>query len=126
MVCRIYKALFTFSLLGLVSTICALALDTHIYRLAQRGGRHVRLDNLEQKHRPAATRGPYTDEDHRELSSEEDLGRHSEAFEVPMGGYGAQPDSKGAQRQGYAVPEAQFEYDTGYHGGHAERAFGHA
>lgn len=27
-------------------------------------------------------------------------------------------------RGGYGLPAAQFEYDTGYHGGHAERAFG--
>ncbi|GAB7349378.1 hypothetical protein MBLNU459_g8503t1 [Dothideomycetes sp. NU459] len=124
MVCRIYKALFTFSLLGFVSTICALALDLHIFRLGQRGGRHVRLNDLDQKRRPAAVRGPYTDEDHRSLSSDEDLPRQSEAFEVPHRGYGAQPDSKQLQGQGYAVPEAQFAYDTGYHGGHAERVFG--
>ncbi|KAF1349801.1 hypothetical protein BDV97DRAFT_175619 [Delphinella strobiligena] len=124
MVCRIYKAVFTFSLLGLVSTISALALDLHIFRLSRRYGTHVRLDNLDAKTAGApASRGPYTDTDHLPLSSEEDLPRHSEAFEVPTRGYGARTYSSpfgeqaGVGTQGYSVPENQFDYDTVYHHG---------
>ncbi|KAJ9620268.1 hypothetical protein H2203_008033 [Taxawa tesnikishii (nom. ined.)] len=126
MVCRIYKALFTFSLLGLVSTICALGLDLHIHRLSARRGRHHRLEDMDNKRRSPAVRGPYTDDGHRESTTwerEEFEPRNSEAFEVPKqsGSSGA----KNAQNQGYSVPEGQFDYDTGYHGGHAERVFGH-
>lgn len=60
------------------------------------------------------------------LSSEEDLPRHSEAFEVPTQGYCAQTYSSpfgerggqaGVVGQGYSVPENQFDYDTAYHHG---------
>lgn len=165
MVCRIYKALFTFSLLGLyvlltllppklsvqsfwlcsfaassafaditsVSTVGALALDVHIYRTSTRLGSHVRLEDMDTKTRAPAVRGPYTDaNDHdadEEAASFEEADeifptRHSEAFEVPRRGYGAQPSGKQMQSEGYAMPEGQFDYDTGYHGGHAERVFG--
>jgi len=97
--------------------------------LSARFGRHTRLDNLDQKRRNPASRGPYTDSDHR--GHEDDIeGRQSDAFEVPSEIYGAQNGasysgaSRAVQAQGYAVPEAQFAYgeDTGYHGGHVERA----
>lgn len=41
---------------------------------------------------------------------------------VPMGDFNAQPKQMDPVHQGYSMPEEQFEYDTGYHGGHAERA----
>jgi len=119
MVCRIYKAVFTFALLGLVSTLCALGLDFYVYRQQNRRGVY-RLHDIDVKNRPAAVRGPFTDEDHRE-SATFDEPRYSEAFEAPRE-YTEPP--RQMQGKGYAVPEGQFEYDTGYHGGHAERAFG--
>jgi len=116
-----------------LSTICALALDIHIHRLTTRFGKHMRLDNLDQKRRTVVVSGPYTDNTHvNDNDIDDDIeGRHSEAFEVPYAGYGAQNGAayvdahgptKSMQTQGYAVPDGQFGYDTGYHGGHEERA----
>lgn len=85
----------------------------------------MRLENVDAKRRMPATRGPYTDDDDEEWNvarGVEIVGRPSEAFEVPDVGYGA--SAKVAKDQGYEVPEGQFDYDTGYHGGHAERVFG--
>jgi len=42
-----------------------------------------------------------------------------------MGPYGEQA-GRGMTQQGYALPEGQFDYDTGYHGGHEERGYGRA
>lgn len=151
MVCRIYKALFTFTLVGLyvsffspnpssdqefmsmsvhetmtdinrLSTLAALALDIHIHRLSARFGRHTRLDNLDQKRRNTATRGSYTDTDHADHDGDLE-GPASEAFQLPLGARSG-ASYKGLHAQGYSVPEAQFAYgeDTGYHGGHEERA----
>lgn len=89
----------------------------------------MRLGDLgrDSKRSPAVA-GPYTDMDqHGTPNHDEEDGfptRHSEAFEVPQKGYFAAPLEKNAPGQGYAVPDGQFEYDTGYHGGHAERVFG--
>ncbi|KAK5154642.1 hypothetical protein BJ546DRAFT_842485 [Cryomyces antarcticus] len=110
MVCRIYKSLFTFSLLGLISTLLALALDLYVRaRQTQRG--IYKLQDIDVK---PATRGPFTDDDH------EAIPRESGAFDVP---YTAQPKMPGAT--GYAVPEGQFAYgyghDTRYHGGQVGR-----
>lgn len=102
-----------------VSTLCALGLDFYVYRQQNRRGVY-RLHDIDVKNRPAAVRGPFTDEDHRE-SATFDEPRYSEAFEAPRE-YTEPP--RQMQGKGYAVPEGQFEYDTGYHGGHAERAFG--
>ncbi|KAK5133869.1 hypothetical protein LTR08_007200 [Meristemomyces frigidus] len=118
MVCRIYKALFAFTLLGLISTLAALALDFHVRRQQTRRGVY-RLHDLDGK-RPAATRGPFTDADAAEP-------RESEAWEAPrpsMGPYSEQGEKQAPQQGGYAVPEQQFEYDTAYSGGHSERVFG--
>lgn len=94
----------------------ALAVDLYIARLARRGGRHFRLDGMDRKRsRVPVIRGPYTDTDHHDVS-DEDLPRNSEAFEVPQQGYGAQASSRRMQAEGYALPENQFDYDTGYHG----------
>lgn len=40
---------------------------------------------------------------------------------VPMGNFNAQPKQAEPEQGGYGVPEEQFEYDTAYYGGHAER-----
>lgn len=39
-----------------------------------------------------------------------------------MGPYGEQSEQseKMLAKSGYGVPEQQFEYDTGYHGGHKD------
>lgn len=79
-----------------------------------------RLHDLDVKNRPTAARGPFTDDPNRD-SAIFDETRYSEAFEEPRE-YAQAP--KQLETEGYAVPEGQFEYDTGYHGGHAERVFG--
>jgi len=123
MVCRIYKALFTFTLVGLVSTLAALALDIYVYRQQTRRGIY-RLQNLDQKSRPEATRGPFTDDGGYGEGGPAAEPRESEAWEAPrpsIGPYAERAGDKSIEQQGYTVPEAQFGYDTGYHGGHADR-----
>lgn len=80
MVCRIYKALFTFTLLGLyvfpfvpyslssrlqtkfsLSTLAALFLDLHVWRQSSRRGIY-RLQDIDSKPRADAVRGPFTDD----------------------------------------------------------------
>ncbi|KAK3111975.1 hypothetical protein LTR53_012226 [Teratosphaeriaceae sp. CCFEE 6253] len=133
MVCRIYKALFTFTLVGLVSTLAALGLDIYVRRQQTSRGIY-KLHDLDHHHpdsksRPDATRGPFTDEAgpqyaHGGLGESRDslaweeprasIGPYSESAE--MGGTGQ------GRGQGYAVPEDQFGgYDTQYKGGHDDR-----
>ncbi|KAK0783893.1 hypothetical protein LTS16_002800 [Friedmanniomyces endolithicus] len=132
MVCRIYKALFTFTLLGFVSTLAALGLDIYVRRQQTRRGVY-RLHDLDTKARPEATRGPFTDEVEAHQNGDgyahgglqQDDSRESLAWEEPrpsIGPYAEQGDKPRMQAGGYAVPEAQFEYDTQYRGGHEERA----
>ncbi|KAI6855847.1 hypothetical protein KC343_g4809 [Hortaea werneckii] len=135
MVCRIYKALFTFTLFGLLSTIAAFALDIYVRRQQTRRGIY-RLHDLDAKQGPgafprggpsSATAAAYDNASYGHGGLAEP--RESEAWEEPrpsMGPYdSAHVDESGfAQRGGYGLPAAQFEYDTGYHGGHAERAYG--
>ncbi|CAD0087772.1 unnamed protein product, partial [Aureobasidium vineae] len=128
MVCKIYKALFTFALLGLISTLMAVALDIHISRMNGLRGQHFRL-NLRGDRKAGdipMTTGPYTDV-HSRSNSQERLTNNSheslthlatgDAFEMPVTG-------SQKTRAGYAIPESQFDYETGYHGAHAERVFG--
>ncbi|KAK4989709.1 hypothetical protein LTR50_003034 [Elasticomyces elasticus] len=151
MVCRIYKALFTFSLLGLVSTLCALGLDIYVRRQQTLRGVY-RLQDIhhDTKPHPPAVRGPFTDDDddddnnnsyskppahppHAPYNTPYDTAAHqrrdSDIFE-PARAYADRPGAAGVdgtamrKKQGYSVPEDQFGYDTGYHGGHAERVFG--
>lgn len=143
MVCRIYKALFAFTLIGLyvplvrlislgiltsnrsVSTLAALCLDIYVRRQQTRRGIY-RLQDLQDAKRPEATRGPFTVSGNDYAQSGLEEPRDSEAWEAPrpsIGPYSEQSD-KQMGRQGYALPEQQFEYDTGYHGGHEDRAFG--
>ncbi|TKA26821.1 hypothetical protein B0A50_04267 [Salinomyces thailandicus] len=122
MVCRIYKALFTFTLLGLLSTLAALGLDIYVRRQQTRRGIY-RLHDLDAKRQPERTRGPFTD------AAAIPDSRESDAWEDPrlsIEPYGEQSTSDRVERQGYALPDDQFEYDTGYHGGHAERAHSYA
>ncbi|KAG8629041.1 hypothetical protein KVT40_002906 [Elsinoe batatas] len=127
MVCHNYKALFTFGLVGLLSTAAALGLDVHIHKLSQRLGKHMRLDNMnDNKGRTIVdARGPYADA--RNARSVEDLddypSRNSDAFEVPRVGYGANPAQKKPLME-YGDQERDFDFDTGYHGGHEDRVLG--
>lgn len=146
MVCRIYKALFTFAFLGLyvswtllplytfnsqiltitcsISTMAALCLDFHVRRKNNKRGMY-RLHDIDgkqgqQQQKSGAPRGPFTDEGHGYGSGGIADPRESEAWEAPrpnVSPYGEQS----RQPQGYAVPEQQFlTDDTGYYGGHRE------
>lgn len=109
-----------------MSTLAALGLDVYVYRLQNRRGLY-KLHDLDTKPRPEATAGPFTDRDDRYASGGLEEPRESEAWEEPrpsVGPYNEQStvDTKKLGQQGYAIPDGQFEYDTGYHGGHAEKA----
>ncbi|KAF2452904.1 hypothetical protein BDY21DRAFT_328532 [Lineolata rhizophorae] len=84
MVCRVYKALFAFSLLGVVSTVLSALLDVHVFRRMTARGKYNQMPSG-----VAASGGK----------------RGIPMFGTPAGG-----------RNSYAVPEGQFDYDTGYHG----------
>ncbi|KAF2726184.1 hypothetical protein K431DRAFT_280211 [Polychaeton citri CBS 116435] len=123
MVCRIYKALFTFAFIGLLSTLAALGLDIYVRR--QQTARGVyRLQEIDTK-RPTAAHGPFTDPEQSYDQGGLQPHRDSEAWESnprpSIGPYGEAGDSKQMANSGYAVPENQFDYDTGYHGGHETR-----
>ncbi|KAM0698946.1 hypothetical protein Q7P36_000990 [Cladosporium allicinum] len=126
MVCRIYKALFAFAFLGLISTLAALCLDFHVRRNNNKLGMY-RLHDIDTKQQQpqqgpsGAPRGPFTDEGHGYGSGGIAEPRDSEVWEAPrlsLGPYSEQ----GTHSNGYAVPDAQFGYDdTRYYGGHEER-----
>jgi len=117
-----------------VSTLAALGLDIYVRRQQTQRGVYRLHDLPDNKPRAEATRGPFTDEagpnyphnghsDSRDsLAWEEPVGRPSMGpySEGGVGGYGG-GENKHVQSQGYSVPEAQFEYDTQYQGGHQER-----
>lgn len=104
----------------------AVALDIHISRMNTLRGQHFRL-NLrgDRKASDIPMNGPYADINSQ--SNSHDNLTHSleslphlatgDAFEVPTSG-------SQKTRAGYTIPESQFDYETGYHGGHAERVFG--
>ncbi|OAK96567.1 hypothetical protein IQ06DRAFT_44665 [Phaeosphaeriaceae sp. SRC1lsM3a] len=99
-VCRLYKALFSFSLLGLLSTIVALVLDVHVQRQAVARGRFQAIGM-------------------GEVNEKNDLGAEHES--------NPNPSASRQRRQnggGYALPEEQFAYgdDTGYHGAAGQAA----
>ncbi|KAH7381456.1 hypothetical protein DE146DRAFT_286708 [Phaeosphaeria sp. MPI-PUGE-AT-0046c] len=99
-VCRLYKALFSFSLLGLLSTMVALVLDVHVQRQAAARGRFqaVGMGEVDEK-------------------SEHVVGHESN----PNPSASRQRRKNGG---GYAVPDEQFAYvdDTGYHGAAGQAA----
>lgn len=116
-----------------MSTLCALALDLYIRRMAQQGGTHVRLADLDHdfgvdrkrgrdRAASSAARGPYAGIEHQDLVSQDHIARHSEyePFKMPQHpgyGLGGGVASRTLQADGYAVPENQFQYDdTSYHG----------
>ncbi|KAF2728411.1 hypothetical protein EJ04DRAFT_504099 [Polyplosphaeria fusca] len=48
-ICRVYKALFSFALLGLLSTLLALVLDVYVYRGANKRGKFTALQGMNEK-----------------------------------------------------------------------------
>lgn len=97
-VCRTYKALFSFALLGTVGTLGAVALDVRVLRSSTRKGRFMSLGALGGKR-----------------------GARAELDDVDDGIWDMNPPAMLAGRHrdadGYAVPEEQFGYaDTGYGG----------
>lgn len=99
-VCRTYKALFSFALLGLLGTLASLGLDVHVLRAATGRGRFVSL----------------------RMGG----GKRGDDDGVDDGIWDSNPNPvalRGAQRggEGYAVPDEQFGYaDTGYAGAGAQ------
>ncbi|SMQ49685.1 unnamed protein product [Zymoseptoria tritici ST99CH_3D7] len=114
MVCRIYKALFTFTLIGFLSTLAAFILDIYVHRNQTRRGVY-RLHDMENKRQLVGAAAPF--------SRDSRLPRESSEWEEPrpsMGPYGDNvPD---AARPLYTMPEGQFQYETGYHGGGGDAA----
>jgi hypothetical protein len=98
-VCRTYKALFSFALLGLVATLAATGLDVHVQQSSTRKGRFQSLALQDGK------RGAH------ELDADVDAG---------IWDMNPNPAALGTSRpggEGYALPEEQFGYaDTSYAG----------
>ncbi|CAE7212775.1 hypothetical protein P3342_012435 [Pyrenophora teres f. teres] len=92
-VCRMYKALFSFALLGLVMTLAALALDIRVMRRARVRG----------VFEPVDTRGGGAGKEGEAMGGE----REMELCENPM----AAARTRQRAGEGYAVPEEQFGYD---------------
>jgi len=99
MICRIYKALFSFTLLGFVSTLAAACLDVYVFRRATARGKYNQMQNVDHKQ-------AFDAPDHV-------LGIDSHPLQTQRP-YNAQPSN--ASSRGYSVPEEQFQYDTGYRG----------
>ncbi|KAF1828958.1 hypothetical protein BDW02DRAFT_574414 [Decorospora gaudefroyi] len=106
-VCRMYKALFSFALLGCVATLVALGMDAKVMKGARRRG----------VFQPVGGNG----------KGGVDVDVHGHELEEHHG-YEANAKALAARRnggqEGYALPEEQFEYsDTGYQGaaGQVER-----
>ncbi|KAH7074315.1 hypothetical protein FB567DRAFT_537155 [Paraphoma chrysanthemicola] len=112
-VCRLYKALFSFSLLGLVSTLVALILDVHVQRQATRRGRFQQLGMVAGDTKSGPAVGLQSLENAAEDDANPNPSANSRNKKQKRGG------------DGYALPEEQFAYgeDTTYHGaaGQVER-----
>lgn len=94
-VCRMYKALFSFALLGLVATLAALALDVKVMRGARRRG----------VFQPVHSRG------------KGGMGVSENEMELDPNPNSTAARTRQLGGEGYAVPEEQFGYDDlTYHG----------
>jgi len=93
MVCRTYKALYSFACLGFVSTLLALVLDIYVFRQATRLGEYENMKDTDLKH----TEPLYQD------AGDHVLGAYNDR-EMPN------------EVKGYGLPEQQFAYDTSYQG----------
>ncbi|OJD36651.1 marvel domain-containing protein 2 [Diplodia corticola] len=109
MICRIYKALFSFSLLGLVSTLAALLLDIYVFKRSTRRGKYNQMLTLDVKRGASAPQqSPWS------TNVEEPY-----AEQRPFEDQQDKRVRKTAKHTGYAVPDEQFAYDdTGYYGAH--------
>lgn len=97
-VCRLYKALFSFALLGLASTVFALVLDVRVQRSATNRGQFQQLDTL-------------GDGGKREGHVRDYAGESGGTTVPAMRG---ERDRDGRGGEGYALPEEQFAYDESY------------
>ncbi|KAF2472337.1 uncharacterized protein BDR25DRAFT_302579 [Lindgomyces ingoldianus] len=112
-ICRIYKALFAFSLLGFLSTLLALGLDVRTHRSTTRRGKYNAMQTMESKRAFDAPDNVLTLEG-------------PESNPNPSAAAAAKKKPKRGEREGYAVPDEQFAYDdderereredTSYHG----------
>ncbi|KAF2269620.1 hypothetical protein CC78DRAFT_528823 [Lojkania enalia] len=114
-ICREYKALFSFSLLGWLGTVLALVLDVNVYRSTNRRGKFSAIQNTDHGHGGYEGKRGYDDGGDVRV-----VVRGQESNPNPMA------KKKAKVSEGYAVPEEQFAYDedTGYHGagGQIERS----
>ncbi|KAF1850303.1 uncharacterized protein K460DRAFT_273142 [Cucurbitaria berberidis CBS 394.84] len=104
-VCRLYKALFSFALLGLVATLLALLLDVRVQRNATQRGTFQQLQMMGGG-------------DGKREVGEQEHDEHDE-HEVHPNSTAARRNHGQQQRggEGYALPEEQFAYeDTAYQG----------
>lgn len=108
MVCRLYKALFAFALLGFVATLCAMLLDIYVFRKATSRGKYNQMhdDIKEQPVHMQQFGGPHPQQ------GPADYGHNDGHYAVQ------QPKNT---QSGYEMPAEQFHYDTGYHGAHDHR-----
>ncbi|KAF1936395.1 hypothetical protein EJ02DRAFT_359211 [Clathrospora elynae] len=104
-VCRLYKALFSFALFGLVATLGALGLDVRVQRSATRKGTFQQLDVLGG--------------DGKSVGSVDERGYREGEGEANPNPTAARTRQRGGE--GYALPEEQFEYNnTAYEGAAGE------
>jgi len=107
MVCRIYKSLFAFALLGTLTTLAALLLDVYVWRKTISRGKYSQMKG----DKPAgisAPGEPYNAPAYSDSRSS-----------LPMEQY-TTPNTQKDDHSGYTMPEEQFSYDqdTSYRGGH--------
>ncbi|EOD47172.1 hypothetical protein UCRNP2_6076 [Neofusicoccum parvum UCRNP2] len=106
MVCRIYKALFAFAMLGFMSTLAALLLDIYVFKRATARGKYGQMMDVDMKRS-----GPGLQQDPSAVNLDEP--------HVEQRPFGVQRSRKAPEQTGYALPEEQFAYDdTGYYGAH--------
>ncbi|KAI9878707.1 MAG: hypothetical protein M1830_010751 [Pleopsidium flavum] len=101
MVCRIYKALFTFALVGFLSTVSALVLDITVRRRQ-------------------ASRGTYNAMQDVKLAANDPIDPYQPGGDMPAQPFDIARPYRAQQPQqfGYTVPAEQQSYDTGYHHGY--------
>lgn len=102
-VCRLYKALFSFALLGLVSTLLALLLDVRVQSKATKRGRFQQIQMLGGNDGKRGVVVQHHDED--EANPNPTAARRNHGQQTRRG-------------EGYSLPEEQFAYDedTTYRG----------
>jgi len=104
MVCRIYKALFAFAMLGALTTMAALALDIYVWRKMTSRGKYSQMKDAEKPVGIGAPGQPYNAPAYSDSRSS-----------IALEPYTAAHTSRGDQ-SGYQMPEEQFNYDTSYGG----------